>query len=579
MRMCDVMVELRARLGAWTVLALTALCPSGIANEQIILRSGYDEQAGVPLALCAFDSNLRCIAATAEATPLRLAPFTAADFAAARTSSQQARVITLSVWPQSLTADPLARKVHWKQSGSCSDGKPANSALFAMDFNVETTCAATATVELAWFVDDSLGDNVSGIHNPCGLFINEQPVGAQFQGTSSMQYVSQSGVPIRSGVNTLYIYGRDIFGSDFGVMFSARITVEELGGPEVIMVRSGYDETLQSPHAVCLPDLNLRSSVAGAAGQPLSTAPFTPSVFTAAQAGATPALRVVTPLPAWPASLAADPNARYVHRPSVTPCLGGQPALSTLFAQPFVVESATATTATVEFAWFIDDGLGDHLQPGTEHNPYGLYLNGNLVGTQFFGQQSQSYVKQTQVPIQPGSNWLYVYARDSGGTDCGTIYSARITIECSVFATPFCLADASQTNCPCSNNSAAGSGAGCRHSLGGGAKLSVSGSLESDPITLVCTGMPPNALCALMRSTQLVTTPLVAGDGLSCLGESPFVFTMNPQVAVGGTSSFEFQALSPGQTRYFQVVYRDAMNPAYCTPANLNYSNGLAVSW
>jgi hypothetical protein len=42
--------------------------------------------------------------------------------------------------------------------------------------------------------------------------------------------------------------------------------------------------------------------------------------------------------------------------------------------------------------------------------------------------------------------------------------------------------------------------------------------------------------------------------------------------------SFHPRGLSPGQSRYYQIAYRDAA-PGFCTPATVNRTNAIRIGW
>lgn len=67
-------------------------------------------------------------------------------------------------------------------------------------------------------------------------------------------------------------------------------------------------------------------------------------------------------------------------------------------------------------------------------------------------------------------------------------------------------------------------------------------------------------------------------DGIVCLGTGSFAWTAQTAVATSGSVAIDVRPATPGQTRYFQFVYRDP-SAAFCTPSAVNYSNGLALEW
>ena len=146
-------------------------------------------------------------------SPLSNVPFTAADFAAAR-SGPFAHVISAQglPWTPTLNCDPDAR---WINSeiipGSCF-GNP-QSVLYACEFNVTGLCPPTATVEVCWLVDDLLGDP-SG-PNPIGVYIgpisNTIALNPTFAGGNyaTETTASQTNVQLALGSNWLYVYQRD----------------------------------------------------------------------------------------------------------------------------------------------------------------------------------------------------------------------------------------------------------------------------------------------------------------------------------------------------------------------------------
>lgn len=155
--------------------------------------------------------------------------------------------------------------------------------------------------------------------------------------------------------------------------------------------------------------------------------------------------------------------------------------------------------------------------------------------------------------------------------------------------TPFCAGDGSGTACPCGNNSPLGDNLGCVSSLALGGKLRGGGqsSVTTDSFVLTSTQVPNGPALYFQGDAQMVGGAGVSfGDGLLCAGGN--IIRLGVKFAAGGnTSSFPGVgdplisvqgAVAPGDTRYYQAWYRDAVI-GYCTTAVYNLSNGLTVSW
>jgi hypothetical protein len=151
----------------------------------------------------------------------------------------------------------------------------------------------------------------------------------------------------------------------------------------------------------------------------------------------------------------------------------------------------------------------------------------------------------------------------------------------------FCFGDGSGTACPCGNNSAVGSGAGCLNSLGNGAVAGTSGnaSLSSDTLVLAGTGMPnSSALYFQGTSQQSAGAGSVFGDGLRCA--SGTVIRLGTKLNAAGASQYPeagdssisvHGAIGAPGTRTYQIWYRNAA--AFCASETFNLSNGLEVTW
>lgn len=165
-------------------------------------------------------------------------------------------------------------------------------------------------------------------------------------------------------------------------------------------------------------------------GVPTCPAPFRGGSFTAADfAGATtgPKAAIIPPLSGtWMPTLPSDPQARWINWQQ-SGCAGL--SNSVLYACPFTVTTSSnpcPLIATIDLCWAIDDWLGDPSGP----NPVGVYVNGTALDPGFSGGSyaSQTCRTQVNVPVNTGTNWLYIYQRDLGCTVSGVILSARITV-------------------------------------------------------------------------------------------------------------------------------------------------------
>jgi hypothetical protein len=156
----------------------------------------------------------------------------------------------------------------------------------------------------------------------------------------------------------------------------------------------------------------------------------------------------------------------------------------------------------------------------------------------------------------------------------------------------YCFGDAGAP-CPCSNSGATGHG--CENSAGtGGALLSATGaaSLFADSVQFRCSGELPLALSILLQGDATIA-PVVFGDGVRCVGgalKRLYVThathgVVNVPLAVDlSTTARSAQlgdVIAPGETRLYQVYYRDPVL-SFCPspPGNsFNVSNGQAIVW
>jgi ELWxxDGT repeat protein len=147
-----------------------------------------------------------------------------------------------------------------------------------------------------------------------------------------------------------------------------------------------------------------------------------------------------------------------------------------------------------------------------------------------------------------------------------------------------CAGDGGAGACPCGNESPAGDQAGCRNSLGLGAKLRSSGlaRVNSDNFALLAYDMPSTSSALFFQGSQYA--PAAFGDGLRCAGGS--VVRLGSRVATSGIAFYPGPGealvsiagvVAAGDTRVYQAWYRNNAN--YCTSAAFNLTNGLSVLW
>ena len=155
--------------------------------------------------------------------------------------------------------------------------------------------------------------------------------------------------------------------------------------------------------------------------------------------------------------------------------------------------------------------------------------------------------------------------------------------------TLYCFGDGTGTACPCGNNSPAGNHEGCLNSLGIGGKISAVGeaSVAHDSLVLLGTQMT-NAPALYFEGTMQLNGGAGAmfGDGLRCVGGT--IVRLGIEANSSGSShypsagdaSVSVRGLVPpaGGTFTYQCWYRNA-DPAFCTAATFNLTNGVQVAW
>ena len=167
---------------------------------------------------------------------------------------------------------------------------------------------------------------------------------------------------------------------------------------------------------------------------------------------------------------------------------------------------------------------------------------------------------------------------DGAGIDSGL---TRCYSRPDLLGTAYCLGDGSSETCPCGNLS--GGGEGCANSSGTGALLTSGGSpsVPNDDLLLLSSGLLPNKAGLAFVGTEAVNSGLgnLFGDGLRCAGGT--VQRLGVRIPDGAGSATwgpglgAITAWSAGDTRYFQVWYRDI--PSSPCGSGFNLSNGLEL--
>jgi hypothetical protein len=310
------------------------------------------------------------------------------------------------------------------------------------------------------------------------------------------------------------------------------------GGVQTIILRSGNGLIGGLDSAI--------NVLAGPGGVPLSANPFTAADFAAACSSTSPA-NVVNPYSSWIASLASDPQAQWIAAdPNRAP-------RSALFCYEFNVCCPDFTGATIEFAFAVDDRLGD---PAGDPNPIGVYINEvPIAGFSGGNFSTETILGPVAAPsLVPGANRLHVYARDTAYIVSGLIFSATIRVNCAPEAC--CFADGTCQDldpCCCTDlgGTPQGSGSVCLGDLDGnglddacqcraidnGTPIPDCVGLCPDPadvcqldatgVNCDCLPVGPTGACCLADGSCLVTTAadcqnqggLYQGDNTVCLGD------------------------------------------------------------
>jgi Tol biopolymer transport system component len=154
----------------------------------------------------------------------------------------------------------------------------------------------------------------------------------------------------------------------------------------------------------------------------------------------------------------------------------------------------------------------------------------------------------------------------------------------------YCAGDGSlATACPCAN--VGQTGRGCDNSAAtGGAALQPTGVTSPDTVRLNATGELPSALSIFLQGDASNASGVVFGDGVRCTaGALKRLYVKNassgavsaPQpgdLSITARSAQLGDTIHPGDTRYYQVYYRDP-SAAFCPPQTFNVTNAVRIGW
>jgi hypothetical protein len=222
------------------------------------------------------------------------------------------------------------------------------------------------------------------------------------------------------------------------------------------------------------------------------------------------------------------------------------------------------------------DGSSDPTAPVSQ-----LWSGGYVEGETF----SRHHVAVTNGQIR-------IQVDCQGETDYADICGIQLNmLDQELPGVPLCFGDGSSVACPCSNTGSEGHG--CQNSAStGGAVLFATGTTSPDTVVLHASEELPSAFSVFFQG-NVSQLPALYGDGLRCVGgtlkrlykksasagaaaapaaSDPSISARSAQLGV---------PISPGESRYYQVSYRDP-NPAFCpspSGSTFNVTNGVEIDW
>ena len=243
--------------------------------------------------------------------------------------------------------------------------------------------------------------------------------------------------------------------------------------------------------------------------------------------------------------------------------------------------------------WFTQAGVGG---------------NGNPVKLTNVTSSMSGQLIQVTIPGSAGSGDVLVRNSGTGNANLSNAWPIDVTVDqgqCGPIIPDFeylCFGDGGNfgcTPCPCGNNAPSGSAGGCVNSTGIWAILVATGiqSVSEDTLSFNVFGANPSTFAALVSADNQLPTlgacppgtgvQSAALDGLRCIGGALFRHGTRATNGAGTNSApwgppggpsgglIAQGGFVPGQTRQFQVFYREFADMVCMTGQNTSNSVGV----
>jgi len=210
-------------------------------------------------------------------------------------------------------------------------------------------------------------------------------------------------------------------------------------------------------------------------------------------------------------------------------------------------------------------------------------LAGSLVASDFFIVPGTFGPHHFELQVS-GADFDELKVVGTGPANSGSFFALvdTVVVGGGVVGSGYCFGDGSGSSCPCGNNG--GAGEGCANSGGTGGLVWASGSdsVAADDLTFSASGLLPLQPALLFAGHNAINggNGIPFGDGLRCAGQSVVrlgVETPDPNGdADWGPGLGALGGWISGDTRYFQVWYRDPGGPC---GSGFNLTNGVEVTF